>query len=191
MVLAVYPNLNKEQISKMYAKELGLESVSHFTDKFAKAIEERDFWGIGWINNGLNDKAKKIFSEITGYKLPKTQKGSLLVLLEWAKIDYLDYDIKIKEQSFNAELKNVIEKYNVPENDINSMFDQLKDKNLWHEYEEIRGGIRLKNLDGFCDLKSKGIVKLRPVIKSWVAYMKAVEMKDLDNLVNDWKEQQK
>lgn len=183
-------NKSVNEMSEMYAKELGLESVSHFTDKFAKAIEERDFWGIGWINNGLNDKAKKIFSEITGYKLPKTQKGSLLVLLDWAKIDYLDYDIKIKEKSFNAELKNVIEKFNVPENDISSMFDQLMENNLWHEYEEIRGGIRLKNLDGFCDLKTKGIVKLRPVIKSWVAYMKAVEMKDLDDLVNEWKEQQ-
>lgn len=182
--------LSVNEMSEMYAKELGLSGVTHFTDKFANAINELDFWGIGWINNGLNDKAKKIFSEITGYKLPKTQKGSLLVLLEWAKIDYLDYDIKIKEQSFNAELKNVIEKFNVPENDINSMFDQLMENNLWHEYEEIRGGIRLKNLDGFCDLKTKGIVKLRPVIKSWVAYMKAVEMKDLDNLVNDWKEQQ-
>lgn len=190
MLKSVRSNYSSEKISKMYAKELGLESVSHFTDKFAKAIEERDFWGIGWINNGLNDKAKKIFSNVTGYKLPKTQKGSLLVLLDWAKIDYLDYDIKIKEKSFNAELKNTIEKYGVPENDINSMFEQLKEKNLWHEYEEIRGGIRLKNLDGFCDLKSKGIVKLRPVIKSWVAYMKAVEMKDLDNLVNEWKESQ-
>ena len=69
-------NKSVNEMSEMYAKELGLESVSHFTDKFAKAIEERDFWGIGWINNGLNDKAKKIFSEITGYKLPKTQNAN-------------------------------------------------------------------------------------------------------------------
>lgn len=36
VVVAVRPNLNKEQISEMYAKELGLKGkTSAFTDKFA------------------------------------------------------------------------------------------------------------------------------------------------------------
>ncbi len=193
VVVAVRPNLNKEQISEMYAKELGLKGkTSAFTDKFAEDILNRDFGALQWINNGLNDKAKKIFSYVTGYKLPKTQKGTLTVMLQWAKIDWVDYDIEVKQKMFNKERDLLIENCGVPVGDLEDMFIKLKENGLFDNYEDIRGGIRLSNQDrSYCDLKSKGVVKLRPVIKAWVAYMKAVEFKELDGFVNQLKAEQK
>lgn len=59
---------------KCTLKNWACKSVSHFTDKFAKAIEERDFWGIGWINNGLNDKAKKSLVKLLVINYQKHKK---------------------------------------------------------------------------------------------------------------------
>ena len=183
--------LSVNEISKIYAKELGLNDVTHFTDKFAQAIVDRDFWGIGWINNGLNDKAKNIFSMITGYKLPKTQKGSLLVLLEWAKIDYLDYKVTIAENAYKAEFNKVIENYKLDQSLLENLFVVLEKDFLYHKYENIRGGVRLTNSDNlYTEIKDKGTIHLRPLFKAWVEYMKAVEFKGMDNLVNEWKQKQ-
>ena len=189
VVVAVRPNLNKEQISEMYAKELGLKGkTSAFTDKFAEDLLNRDFWALQWINNGLNDKAKKMFSYVTGYKLPKTQKGTLSVMLQWAKIDWMDYRIAINKSTYEKEFNSVVEKYGVPIADLENMFKQLEEKQLFNKYEEIRGGIRLSAHDtAYCDLKTKGMVKLRPVVKAWVEYMKIVEFKMLDGYVQQMK----
>lgn len=81
-----------QAIAVKYAAVLALgrpgvsATPSDFHKGFARHIVEKNGFALEWITNGLNDKAKAVFTEFTGVELPKGIAASWAVLRNWAGI---------------------------------------------------------------------------------------------------------
>ena len=79
-------------IARKYAAELaaGRPGVSpaptDFHRAFARDLVNKNGFALEWITNGLNDKAKAVFTEFTGLELPRGIAASWAVLRQWAGI---------------------------------------------------------------------------------------------------------
>jgi len=82
--------IERDKIASRYAALLARDGVSDaptdFHRKFADQLMAKDAYALKWVTNGMNDKAKKVFSEFTGVKLPKAQGTSWEAIKQWAGI---------------------------------------------------------------------------------------------------------
>lgn len=62
------------------------DAVKDFHLRFADDLLAKDAFALKWITNGMNDKAKKVFTEFTGVKLPRAQGASWEALKQWAGV---------------------------------------------------------------------------------------------------------
>ena len=77
--------LGEADIASMYAAALGT-APNEYHQRFAQAILRKDAYALEHLANGLNDKGKKVFSDVTGVRLPKQQGATLDALLAWGGI---------------------------------------------------------------------------------------------------------
>jgi hypothetical protein len=56
----------------------------HFV--FADAVLGRDAYALQHLANGMNNVAKRVFTEVTGVALPRTQRDTWAALLAWAGV---------------------------------------------------------------------------------------------------------
>ena len=80
---AISPEI--ERIASLYAAALG-QPVSKRSREFASDILSKNAYGLEFIANGMNDKGKKVFSEVTGISLPKQQGATWKAIRDWAGI---------------------------------------------------------------------------------------------------------
>lgn len=82
--------IERDKIASRYAALLARDGVSDaptdFHRKFADQLMAKDAYALKWVTNGMNDKAKKVFSEFTGVKLPKAQGASWEAIKQWGGI---------------------------------------------------------------------------------------------------------
>lgn len=86
----VAPTTDRQAIAQRYATALQREGVSDavkdFHLRFADDLLAKDAFALKWITNGMNDKSKKVFTEITGVPLPRAQGASWEALKAWAGV---------------------------------------------------------------------------------------------------------
>lgn len=154
-VVADNATSEKSIIAKKYAEALaeGRDGVSptpnEYHAKFADAIINKDAKALEHLSNGLNDTGKKVFTEVTGIKLPKTQSATWQVLRDWAGISNEQDAVDKAASKLNTHRKLLDKK--VTENDFNTMDGFIKDG--YREVKVIGGKNYLVNVND----NSKGI----------------------------------
>ena len=75
----------RDEIAQKYADALGQPEAKDFHRSFADSILNGDAAGLKYLSNGLNDKGKKVFTAVTGAKLPRGQAKTWDAIQDWAK----------------------------------------------------------------------------------------------------------
>lgn len=111
-------NPERERIARLYAEALGekqndVPKVTPFHLSFADAIIGKKAYALQFLANGLNNVGKRVFSQVTGIKLPKTQSETWKVLREWGGIDEsfdnlkeLRHKVKVQEDYIDRTIGN-------------------------------------------------------------------------------------
>jgi hypothetical protein len=84
--------LTREQIAQRYLVALRTTQRITATEplpfqlEFADGVLARNPYALRYLANGLNDVGKRVFSDVTGVALPRTQRGTWLALLAWGGV---------------------------------------------------------------------------------------------------------
>ena len=136
-------------VATKYAKELGQEP-SQFHEDFAEKIAKKDAYGLKFLANGLNDKGKKVFSQVTGVKLPKQQGETWKAIRAWGGIT------EEQDATNEATRKAVITK-NSAENAIKFAADNAKRVVMSADGMNGKDWIEKQVADGFTELRSQKV----------------------------------
>lgn len=175
-------NQSVDSIAKMYAQQLakGRQGVSpeptDYHYKFANAINEKNAYALEFLANGLNDTGKKVFSEATGVKLPRTQQGTWAALLEWAGINPKQDEADRAKGNAERE-KRLLKQRNVTVSDeIYQKLDQ-QIKSGFRTIQTINGQRYLTNGTNGINLSKRGSGwnNLVDYIKERIAYENAMD----------------
>lgn len=84
-------NVNERDIIAVkFAQALARPGVgaepNDFHRKFADAIIDKDAYALKHLANGMNNIGKRVFSEVVGVKLPKTQAATWEAIRDWAGV---------------------------------------------------------------------------------------------------------
>jgi len=92
-----------ERIASLYAAALG-HPVSKRSREFASDILSKNAYGLEFIANGMNDKGKKVFSEVTGVSLPKQQGATWKAIRDWAGVsdEQENYRIAVRDVAYET-----------------------------------------------------------------------------------------
>lgn len=171
-----------EAIAKLYAIELakGREGVSpepkDYHYRFAEAVYTKNAYGLDHLANGLNDIGKKVFTEVTGIKLPRTQGATWAALMDWAGINpFQDAADRAKGQVERE--KRFLKERNVSVSEtVYEGFDEAI-KNGAREIKSISGsryltdGVKVINLSA----RGTGYTLMVDYIKARIKYQVALE----------------
>jgi hypothetical protein len=174
--------LDKEAIASLYAMELakGREGVSpepkDYHYRFAEAVFTKNAYGLEHLANGLNDNGKKVFAEVTGIKLPRTQQATWAALMDWAGINPLqDAADRAKgqverEKRFLTERKVLVSdaEYQHIDSLIEEGFREIKSINGARYFTNGSSGINMSK-------RGTGMHHLIDYIKARIKYKVALE----------------
>ena len=99
------------KIAKRYA-DIMVERAGHSGDvgdmhyRTADAIIDKDAYALEHLANGLNEGAKKVFSEFTGIKLPKQQGKTWEIIRKWGGVSAKDDASRKLRSSLRAKEKH-------------------------------------------------------------------------------------
>lgn len=173
---------DKEAIASLYAMELakGREGVSpdpkDYHYRFAEAVYTKNAYGLEHLANGLNDTGKKVFTEVTGIKLPRTQEATWAALMDWAGINPLQ-DAADRAKGQVEREKRFLKERNVSVGEsVYAGFDEAI-KNGAREIKKISGsryltdGVKVINLSA----RGTGYTLMVDYIKARIKYQVALE----------------
>lgn len=132
-------NPERDEIAQKYADALGHTGVSEHHLRFADAIINKDGKTLGYLSNGLNDTGKKVFSEVTGIKLPKQQGKTLDALREWGGLDATKENLYDKTRSAERAYSRALNGLDGIKNgdQVHAMIEDLFEKGFTH-YHEVK-----------------------------------------------------
>lgn len=149
------------RVATMYAVELaaGREGVSpepkEYHYRFAEAVTTKNAYALEHLANGLNDKGKKVFSQVTGIALPRTQQGTWAALMAWAGINPLQ-DTVIRMKGNAEREKRFLKEKNVEVSDRIYQEVNEKIKDGFREIRSISGNRMLTNGVAGINLSKRG-----------------------------------
>lgn len=171
-----------EQIASKYAQSLshGRPGVSaeprdyHF--KFAEAIISKNAYALEHLANGLNDTGKKVFSDVTGVKLPRTQQATWAALMVWAGINPLQDAADRAKGNVEREKRFLSERNVTVSEHVYETFDEAI-KNGAREIKTISGNRYLTDGSKGINLSERGTGRSLMVdyIKARIKYQVALE----------------
>lgn len=85
--------MDQNEIATTYARVMQERYGAHHNGQpgdmhqdFAKAIIDKNAYGLKYLANGLNDAAKLAFTQVTGLPLPKNQGQTWKAIRDWASV---------------------------------------------------------------------------------------------------------
>jgi hypothetical protein len=181
-------NSEVERIASLYAAELG-HPVSKRSREFANDILNKNAYGLEFLANGMNDKGKKVFTEVTGISLPKQQGATWKVIRDWAGVSDEQENHRVAMRDVAYAVKAFMRDNNVSQ-DVADKNKELIASKIAEGFNSIE---KIGNNYWFTDGKGQGInlsekpkkgylglSKSRALIEAMIAEAKAAKAKEIN-----------
>lgn len=171
-----------KHLAGKYAAELakGRPGVSpaptDFHYAFARDVVQKNGFGLKWVVNGLNDKAKALFEDFTGLELPRGIQASWEVIRAWAGISVEQDAVESAKSTLRAHAKYLKSQIGDSDFAVVESWVQARIAEGFDNVQHVPGRWQLVNKDGLgYDLSKKGSVlpKARNYIESSCVVHKA------------------